>query len=99
MKKGRPIQPKEVRNSMGITIDQIQSLLSTYHRQQVQSKLAEARGRQGGSAEKEGDRVVISAEAKRLEIYQKTAEEVLRRLRQDSFPQPDSESESGACEE
>jgi hypothetical protein len=80
---------------MGITIDQIQSLLSTYHRQQVQSKLAEARSRQGGLAGREEDRVVISAEAKRLEIYQRTAEEVLRRLRHDSFPEAESESGLG----
>lgn len=81
---------------MGVTIDQIQSLLSTHHRQQVQSKLAEARGRQAGPGEKREDRVVISAEAKRLEIYQRTAEEVLRRIRQDSFPQsePDPDPEA-----
>lgn len=84
---------------MGITIDQIHNLLSTYHRQQVQSKLAEVRGRQGGSSEKGEDRVVISAEAKRLEIYQRTAEEVLRRLRQDAFPEAKPESGSEASEE
>jgi hypothetical protein len=83
---------------MAITIDQIHNLLSTYHRQQVQSKLAEVRGRQGSSSEKGEDRVVISAEAKRLEIYQRTAEEVLRRLRQDSFPEAESKPEPGASE-
>lgn len=84
---------------MGITIDQIHNLLSTYHRQQVQSRLAEVRGRQGSSYEKGEDRVVISAEAKRLEIYQRTAEEVLRRLRQDTFPEREPESGPGAPEE
>lgn len=83
---------------MGITIDQIRNLLSTYHRQQVQSKLAEVRVRQGSSSEKGEDKVVISAEAKRLEIYQRTAEEVLRRLRQDSFPEAESKPEPGASE-
>lgn len=83
---------------MAITIDQIHNLLSTYHRQQVQSKLAEVRGRQGSSSEKGEDRVVISAEAKRLEIYQRTAEEVLRRLRQDTLTEAESKPEPGASE-
>jgi hypothetical protein len=66
---------------MSITIQQIQSLLNTYHRQQVQSRLSEARLRYaGGVPQRAEDEVLISAEAKRLQIYQKTAEEVVRRM-------------------
>lgn len=71
---------------MSIGIGQIQSLLSAYHKQQVHSRLTEAKFRSGnteGEASYE-DKVVISAEAKRLQIYQKTAEEVLKRLREET---------------
>ena len=66
---------------MSITINQIQNLLSTYHRKQVQSKLSDAgaRHRKAHSEQKE-DRVFLSTEAKRMQIYQKTAQEVLSRL-------------------
>lgn len=94
---------------MNITMGQIQSLLSSYHRQQVQSRLSEARIRGGeetaGGAKE--DQVVISAEAKRLQIYQKTAEEVLRRLKEETTstddageggPQGDGTDAAGASE-
>ncbi|MGQ9653168.1 MAG: hypothetical protein ACUVXD_03795 [Thermodesulfobacteriota bacterium] len=82
---------------MSITIHQIQSLLSTYQRQQVQSRLAEGRiGLSEGASSSEQDRVLISAEAKRLQVYQKTAEEVLRRMRASmSEGEPEAE-DSGA---
>lgn len=82
---------------MSITIHQIQSLLSTYQRQQVQSRLAEGRiGLSDASSSSEQDRVLISAEAKRLQVYQKTAEEVLRRMRAsmgEGEPQTEESSE------
>jgi hypothetical protein len=67
---------------MSINIHQIQSLLSTYHRQQIQSRLSDARSRSStkGTGQME-EKVLISAEAKRLQIYQRTAEEVQRRMR------------------
>lgn len=82
---------------MSITIHQIQSLLSTYQRQQVQSRLAEGRiGLSDGASSSEQDRVLISAEAKRLQVYQKTAEEVLRRMRASmSKGEPEAEESSG----
>lgn len=75
---------------MSINIGQIQNLLSIYHKQQAQAKLAGARIRsvQEGEAKEDEDRVIISAEAKRLQIYQKTAEEVLRRLKEDTHSPP-----------
>jgi len=86
---------------MGITIGQIQNLLSVYHKQQVESRLAEARirsSREGASGQEE-DRVIISAEAKRLQIYQKTAEEVLRRLKEDTWsPLVEEENHEGEDE-
>lgn len=71
---------------MTINIGQIQNLLSSYQRQQVQSRLSEARlrGEEGAKGRVEEDRLIISAEAKRLQIYQKTAEEVLRRLKEEA---------------
>lgn len=71
---------------MAINIGQIQNLLSSYQRQQVQSRLSEARlrGEEGSKGRAEEDRLIISAEAKRLQIYQKTAEEVLRRLKEET---------------
>ena len=76
---------------MSITIHQIQSLLSTYHRQQVQSRLAEARLRLSDDGEEtREDKVLISAEAKRLQVYQQTAEEVLKRIRHFTQGQADN---------
>jgi hypothetical protein len=69
---------------MGFTINQIKGILSTYHRQQFQSRISEERLRRSGSDhETAGDKTPISAEAKRLQVYQKTTEDILKRL-QDS---------------
>jgi hypothetical protein len=69
--------------TMSITINQIQNLLSTYHRKQVESRLSNAGSRHGNApTELKEDRVFLSPEAKRIQIYQKTAEEVLSRLMQ-----------------
>jgi hypothetical protein len=66
---------------MSITINHIQSLLSTYHRQQVRSRLSDAgAGHRKAHSEPNEDRVFLSTEAKRMQIYQKTAEQVLSRL-------------------
>ncbi len=81
---------------MSMTIHQIQSLLSTYQRQQVQSRLAEGRvGVSDGASSPERDRVLISAEAKRLQVYQRTAEEVLRRMRASMDEEGPEDDESG----
>jgi ABC-type enterochelin transport system substrate-binding protein len=70
---------------MSITISNIQSLLSTYHKQQAQSRLSEARVRQKAEgSDAQEDKVFISAEAKRIQVYQETARDVLKRLRIDS---------------
>jgi hypothetical protein len=77
---------------MSVTINQIQSLLSTYHRQQVRSRLSDAGvGPRQAHSEQSEDRVFLSAEAKRMQIYQKTAEEVLSRLMHPSQDDCDGE--------
>lgn len=69
---------------MSITIHQVQSLLSTYHRQQVQSKLSDGRAHRSESdagSELREDRVEISAEARQARAQnQITTEKVLKRI-------------------
>jgi|GEM_PF-1221102 hypothetical protein len=81
---------------MSITIHQIRNLLNSYSRQQLQFRLTEAKARKSefDSASPE-DRVFISAEAKRLQIYQKTAEEVLKRLMEEYRDPEDINEEQG----
>jgi hypothetical protein len=68
-------------------LQQIQNLLNTYQRQQLQSRLAEAKARSfrksSSKEEQQEDRVIISAEAKRIQLYQRMAGEVLKRMREE----------------
>lgn len=92
---------------MSITISQVQSLLSTYHRQQVQSRLSGARGeRRSESGSKSGpgqDRVQISQEAKHAARARSgmSTEKVLKRImnhpgREGEAAGADPEGESAA---
>lgn len=85
---------------MSITIHQIRNLLNSYSRQQLQFRLTEAKARKSGSSEPSSpeDRVFISAEAKRLQIYQRTAEEVLKRLMEEYRDSEDMKEEHGEGE-
>ena len=65
---------------MSITILQIQSLLENYQRQNNQSKVTETKDRHRSEPSTLDDKVLISAEAKRKQIYEQTAQDVLQRL-------------------
>ena len=65
---------------MSITILQIESLLDNYQRQNNQSKAVESKDRLRNAMPTRDDKVLISAEAKRKQIYEQTAQDVLQRL-------------------
>jgi hypothetical protein len=82
---------------MSITIHHIQSLLSTYHRQQIQSRLSQTKARRiGEKLDPQEDKVFISAEAKRLQIYQRTVQDVLSRARGSHPEDVKNENENGS---
>lgn len=85
---------------MSVTIHQVQSLLSTYHRQQVQSRLSDARAKRSepaGGSEPARDRVEISAQARHARAQnQITTEKVLKRIMYSPAREEGKESPSPA---